>query len=183
MAAALGAGLTGSFALEPAGADFSGIVSYAFEPNPQEIKPKMYNWEIKLSQADSRNGAYEIVEIVKPEKADAKAAGAAPDVLIDSKMIGVNQDGFIDFNLHIGDKEPKQNMGRRGYSGQPIIFAGLGTAKGESSWIVFPGAKIERVVPSVKGTPLTDGRVGLIQFIVSNDRGERFQADVVLRRK
>lgn len=181
--ALLAAGLAGSFATRPAQPDFSGIVSYAFEPNPQEIKPKMYNWEVQLNQADSRNGSYEIVEIVKPEAADAKATAPAPDVLIESKMITPNDAGVIDFNLYVGDKIPHPNMGKQGNSGQPIIFSGKGTAKGASTWIVLPGATADKVVPSSKGTRLVDGRLELIQFIVTDKRGARFQADVVLKRK
>jgi hypothetical protein len=179
----LASGLGSSFVEKSAGADFSGIVEYAFEPNPQAIKPKMYNWEIKLNGADSRKGLYEIVQITKPGKPGAKAADTAPDVLVESRMITPNREGIIDFNLYVGDREPKQNMGRRGNCGQPIIFSGKGTGKGASSWIILPGAKVDRVVPSGKGTRLSGGELSLIRFRVINDRGEPFQADVVLRRK
>ena len=163
--------------------EVSGIVSYLYEPNPREIKPKMFNWEIKLNQADSHAGAYEIVQVTRPTQANAKAADVVSQVLVESKVITVGQDGAVNFNLYVGDKTPKENMGRRGNSGQPIILSGIGTANGASSWIVFPGAKIERVVPSPTGTRLSDGTLNLIQFFVSDDRGQHFQTDVVLRRK
>jgi hypothetical protein len=118
--------------------NISGIIEYVYERNPREIKPKMYNWEIKLNEADSRNGSYEIVQITKSNKADPKASTAAvPIVLVESKMIVPNQDGIIDFKLYVGDKEPKQNMGRRGNIGQPFIFSGIGTAKAESLGLFF----------------------------------------------
>ncbi len=164
--------------------DISGIIEYVYERNPQEIKPKMYNWEVKLNEADSRNGSYEIIQITKSNKTDPKAGAAAvPIVLVESKMIVPNQDGIIDFKLYVGDKEPKQNMGRRGNIGQPFIFSGIGTAKAESTWIVLPGTKTDRVVPSAKGTQLSDGRLSLVQYIVTNDGGEKFQVDVIFRRK
>jgi len=50
-------------------------------------------------------------------------------------------------------------------------------------WIVLPGPKIEQVVPTAAGTPLSDGRLRLIEFIVSDEHGEPFQVQVVLRRK
>ena len=180
LAALLALGLGSSFAEKAAAADFSGIIDYVFEPNPHEIKPKMYNWEIKLNQADSRDAGYEIVQITKPV---VKGGDTTPSILVESRMITPNQEGIIDFNLYVGDKEPKQNMGRRGNFGQPIIFSGRGTGKGASSWIILPGAKTNQVAPSGKGTRLSDGELSLIRFIVSNDRGEQFQADVVLRRK
>ena len=31
----------------------TGIISYLYEANPSEIKPKTYNWEVRLNQADS----------------------------------------------------------------------------------------------------------------------------------
>jgi hypothetical protein len=143
----------------------------------------MYNWEISLNQADSRTGAYEVVQMTRPTGGNAKGADVVPQVLVESKVITPNQDGVVHFNLYVGDKTPKENMGRRGHSGQPIIFSGIGTGNSASSWIVFPGAKIERVVPSPKGTQLVNDTLSLIQFIVSDDRGEQFQTDVVLRRR
>ena len=158
----------------------SGIVEYAYEPNPQQIKPKMYNWQIKLSPTDSRNGPYEIVQVTWSGRADPKAKSA---VLIDSNMIVPNRDGIIDFDLYVGDKEPKQNMGRAGNIGQPIIFSGRGTAKAASNWIVLPGTKVDRVAPSAKGIQLRDGSLDLLRFIVTNEGGEQFRVDVMLRHK
>ena len=179
----LAGSLGNSFAAKSAETNFSGITEYVFEPNPREISPKMYNWEIKLSKVDSQNGVYEILQITKPRKADSKLVEAATMVLIDSKMIVPNQDGMINFKLYVGDKEPKQNMGRQGNIGQPIIFSGRGTGKGESTWIVLPGNKVDQVTPSVKGAQLSNGKLNLIQFVVTNDGGEKFQADVIFRRK
>jgi len=111
------------------------------------------------------------------------AADGKSTVLVDSKVIMPNQDGIIDFKLYVGDKEPKQNMGRRGNIGQPIIFSGIGTGNAQSGWIVLLGAKVDQVVPSGKGTRLSNGILSLIQFTVTNAAGEKFQADVILRRK
>ena len=177
------AGSAHSVAAMSAAADFSGITSYVFESNPQEITPKMYNWRITLSKSDSEGGAYEIVQITRPKSANAKAVDSAPNVLVDSKMIAVNQNGVVDFNLYVGDKAPKENMGTHGRSGEPIIFSGKGTGKAESNWIILPGPKIAQAVPATQGAALSDGRLRLIQFTVSDDRGEQFQVEVVLRRK
>jgi len=160
----------------------SGIVSYVFEANPKEIKPKMYNWEVKLSPADSRS-AYEIVQTTRSIGAGASGAEPVTNVLVESKAIVPASDSAITFNLYIGDKAPKENMGRRGNSGEPIIFSGRGTGTGASSWIVFPGAKIARATPSVAGTPMSDGNLLLIRFLVSDDHGGQSQTDVILRRK
>jgi len=183
MYAFVAAWLASSLAWPSAQTEASGIVSYVYEANPKEIKPKMYNWEIRLNQADSHAGAYEIIQMTRPTRVNAKEADLVPQVLVESKVITPGQDGAVHFNLYVGDKAAKENMGRRGNSGQPIIFSGVGTGNGASNWIVFPGAKIERVLPSPKGTRLLDGKLSLIQFIVSDDRGEEFQTDVLLRRK
>ncbi len=158
----------------------SGIVDYVYEPNPQQIKPKMYNWQIELNQTDSRTGPYEIIQVTWSGKANPKPTTT---VLIDSKMIVPNRDGIIAFNLYVGDKEPKQNMGRRGNIGQPIIFSGRGTGKAASNWIVLPGTKVDRVVPAAKGLELRDGSLDLLRFIVTNEGSEEFRVDVMLRRK
>jgi len=181
--AVLAAGMARPFAAMSAETDFSGIVSYVFEPNPQEIKPKSYNWEITLTKSDSQSGVYEIVQITRPTSTNSKGVGPVESVLVESKMISANSDGVVDFNLYVGDKTPKENMGRRGHVGEPIIFSGRGTGKGASSWIVLPGSTIGQVVPTTKGTRLSNGSLGLLRFTVSDDRGEQFQVDVVLRRR
>lgn len=107
-------GLSGVAAAPSAQTDFSGIVSYVYEANPQGIKPKMYNWEIRLSTADSRNGVYEIVQINKRLQPGATAVDTTPNVIVDSKLVAVGPDGSIAFALYVGDKVPKENMGRRG---------------------------------------------------------------------
>ena len=179
----LAGSLGSAFAVKSAEANFSGINEYFFEPNPQEINPKTYNWEIKLNQSDSRNGTYEIAQITRPRNGATTTADTTSTILVESKIIVPNQDGVIDFKLYVGDKEPRQNMGRRGYIGQPIIFSGIGTANAQSGWIVLPGATVDQVVPTSKGTPLTNGSLSVISFTVTNAAGEKFQADVILRRK
>ncbi len=164
----------------------SGIADYKFNPNPQEPTEEMYNWEVKLGVADSTNGTYEIVQITKPIKPGAETSDTITKVLIDrdmtdGAMIGTNEDGMIDFKLHIGDKEPTQNMNGRGKIGEPIIFSGAG--KGESSGIVLPGFKVDETTPSDKGTKLVDGKLNLIRYVVTNDGGDKFQVDVMLCRK
>lgn len=159
----------------------SGIIRYTFDPNPKEIKPKMYNWEIRLNEADSKAGAYAIVQVTRPTAGAAGADSVNP--VIDSKVIVPGQDLIIDFNLYVGDKTPKENMGRQGNSGEPVIFSGVGTGNGASSWVVFPGATIERATPSPAGTPLRNGKLTLIRYLVRNARGTEFQTDVILQRK
>jgi hypothetical protein len=161
------------------------VTDYFFDPNPQEIVPKLHNWEIKLNRAASENGAYEIVQITRTLDPDPKTPAIVTDVLVESRLIARTQDGegIVAFQLYIGDKEPHPNMGRQGNSGEPIIFSRNGTAKGSSGWIVFPGSKIQPLTPARKGTPLADGRLTLIQFIITNAHGKKFQADVILRRK
>jgi hypothetical protein len=173
------------FAARAVESEFSGVTDYFFDPNPQEIVPKLHNWEIKLSKADSENGVYEIVQITKALDPDPKTPAITTNVLVEPRLIARTQDGqgIVAFKLYVGDKEPHPNMGRQGNSGEPIIFSGNGTANGSSGWIVFPGSKIEPVTLARKGTPLTDGKLNLIQFIVTNARGKKFQADVILRRK
>jgi len=164
---------------QSAASPVSGIIRYTFEPNPKEIKPKMYNWEIRLHGADSQ-GAYEVVQVTRPTTGAAGADSISR--IIDAKVIVPGQDGAIDFNLYIGDKTPKENMGRQGNSGEPVIFSGVGTGNGASSWVVFPGAIIERATPAAAGTPLANGKLILIRFLVRNARGVQFRTEVVLRR-
>jgi len=160
--------------------DVSGIVSYTFQPEPEKISPKMYNWELILTEADSRNSGWVIVQVTRP-LADARSDQAVTKVLVDPEMIVPNQDGHIHFTLHAGDKEPTPNLGAPGNVGQPVSFSGRGTGKGTSSWIVLPGSEIQEVTPSETGTSLVDRTLRFIRFIVVNAAGDRFQSDVMLR--
>src|SRR5262245_10001072 len=179
----LAAGISSSLAAQPAETSFSGISEYVFDPNPQEITPKVYNWEIKLNSIDSRTGSYEIVQITKPLRAHTNGRDSALSVLIETQMIVPNQDGLIDFKLYIGEKQPKPNMPRPGSMGEPIIFSGRGTGKGESNWIYLPGSKVDNVIPSVKGTRMSDGKLNLIKFIVTIAYGEMVKSDVLVIHK
>jgi hypothetical protein len=173
--------LTGPLAAQSTSPPASGVVSYVFDPNPQEIKPKMYNWEIRLTESDGK-ALYEIVQATTPVGVGGVKGKIVVTPLIESKLIVPGPDGATNFHLYIGDKVPKRNMGRVGDTGEPIIFSGAGTGKAASTWIVLPGDAIDRVSPAVAGTRLTDGTLTLIRFVVRNDRGAQFQTDVVLRR-
>jgi hypothetical protein len=176
-------GLPGAFAAQTAGTAFSGIIEYVFDPAPQEITPKLYNWEVKLNSIDSRAGSYEIVQTTRPVRTQPNGLGSTSSVLIDNPIIVPNQDGIIHFKLYIGERQPKPNMPGPGSMGVPIIFSGRGTGKAESNWIYLPGSKIDGVTPSANGTRMSEGRLNLIQFISTKADGEKFETDVLLRRK
>lgn len=179
-----------AFASPPTLTVISGIADYKFNPDPQEPAPKMYNWEVMLDAADSTNGVYEIVQTTTSIKIEeAKVSDASMKVLIGlspmthTETICQNKNGIIHFNLHIGDKEAAQNMNGKGKIGQPVIFSGIGTGKGSSTWVVLPGSKVNQTIPSNKGTKLVDGKLNLIRYVVTDDSGEKFQVDVMLCRK
>src|SRR5262249_40036153 len=106
----LAAGLSSSLAAQSPETSFSGISEYVFNPNPQEITPKAYNWKIKLTSIKSRTGSYETFQITKPLRAQPNGRDSTSSVLIDGQMIVPNQAGLIDFKLYIGEKQPKPNM-------------------------------------------------------------------------
>src|SRR5882724_10319462 len=120
LVAPLAIGLERPFTVDSAETS-NGIIEYVLEPHPQKIEPNMYNWEVRLNSADSRNGPYEIIQMTKPLQADPLAADSPPKVLVESHMIVPNQDGLIDFKLSVGVKEPIKNMDKPGYIGQPIM--------------------------------------------------------------
>jgi len=82
----------------------SGIVSYLFEPNPTQVKPKMYNWEVWLSKADSQLGSFEIIQLTRPTNTKSNVAAVVPQVLVDSKVLVTGPDGSVHFKLFIGDR-------------------------------------------------------------------------------
>ena len=162
-------------------ADVSGVVNYTFEPEPEGISTKLYNWELMLSEEDSRSATWTIVQVTQPLVDKPQPAAAVTETLIDSEMIVPNQDGHIHFKLHAGEKEPTPNMNGPGNVGHPVIFSGIGTGKGASNWIVLPGSEITEVIPSKTGTRPVDGALRIIRFIGVDAAGARFQSDVILR--
>jgi hypothetical protein len=176
------AGSAGKSSVEPPASGVSGVVEYRFEPAPRKISSKLHNWEVVLSKADAMGNRYDIIQVTRPIEENLTAPPATTNVLIDEKMIVPNEDGNIRFTLHAGDKWPAKNMNAPGNIGHPIIFSGVGTGIGASSWIVLPGANVGQVTPA-KRTRLSEGKLTLIQFVVSNADGERFETDVILRRK
>ncbi len=161
----------------------SGILDYTFEPNPQQISPKMYNWTVKLNQADSQNGRYEIIQITHPIQGGKKVGQAKQRVLISDDMVRTNEDGQIHFVLHVGDKSPTVNANGPGNLGHSIIFSGRGTGTGASNAIILPGSNVLRVTPASQGRQLSGDQLHLIQFVVTNANDEMFQVDVMLHRK
>ena len=188
MAMLLAGGIAAPFEANCAQPSVSGIVEYSFEPNPQDTKPKMYNWKIRLNATDSTNGVYEIIQInrrldldVEPRSTTNVLIGPSP--MNQKPLIVPNGSGVIDFKLCIGNKKPELNMNAPGNIGQPIAFSGIGTGKAASDWVVLPGSKVTKVTPSDKGTKLSDGRLSVIQFLATSDSGEKFQTEVLLQRK
>ena len=172
-----------SQSIESPAPGISGVTQYEFNPNPGEIRPKLHNWVVELSKADSASNRYDIIQVTRPTEDDPAAGQATTTVLIDDRMIVPNPNGTIHFTLHVGDAEPTQNMNAPGNIGHPIIFSGRGTGKGVSNWIVLPGSEIDRVAPTEQGTSLSDGKLRLIQFVVRNADGEKYRAEVILRRR
>jgi hypothetical protein len=173
-------GLGSLFAVTSAQTNISGIIKYFVEPNPEEFGPRMYNWEVALNIEDSKSGPYAIVQIIKPLRGKPKATDTAPQRIIDSDMITQGKDGIIAFKLGIGLKEPKQIPDGSGNVSQPVIFTCKGSGKGESNWVNFPGAAFNRVIPSDAGTILSNGRLTLIRFIVTDDGGAELESDIML---
>ena len=161
----------------------SGITHYEFDPAPQDVSPKMHNWIVVLDKAVSAGGAYEIVQETAPLSAEGELGPVVSEVLIEAKWIAVNAKGLIHFRLHVGNAEPTANMLAPGNAGHPVVFSGIGTGKGASSWVVLPGGEFERVTPTTTESALVGGACTFIRYLVKNGAGERFQADVVLRRK
>jgi hypothetical protein len=157
-------------------ASTSGVTNYAYETNPQKVKPKLYNWEVTLNHADSRGGPYEILQVTSP--AFPGSAAQSANVLIAPEMIIPNSTGVIDFMLYLGEKEPARDPA--GYMLQPIKYSGEGSETGAASKVRLPGSSIDQALPAATGTKLIDGRLELIQFITTDDRGKKFRTDVLL---
>lgn len=166
---------------DTSGPTVSGVTEYSFEPEPQEISPKMYNWEVKLSEADCRNAECSIVQVTTALENGQTGGDTTTNILVDPEMIVPNRDGEVHFKLHVGDKEPVMDMNAAGHIGHPLSFSGIGTGKGASGWVVLPGSAVQEVTPSEKGAGLLEGELCLIRFIVASAEGGTFRSEVVLR--
>ncbi|PZD73928.1 hypothetical protein C1752_01861 [Acaryochloris thomasi RCC1774] len=156
----------------------NGVVAYQFEPNSQQFPPKLHNWEVLLNKVDSQ-GRYEIVQITHSLTSGQTQA----NVLIPDDMVIPNADGYIHFDLHVGDTEPTQNANGTGNLGHSIIFSGNGTGTGASSSVILPGSSVRAATPSLQGASLSAGQLRLIRYVVTDAVGEDSVVEVVLRRQ
>jgi hypothetical protein len=164
----------------------SGVTNYKYEPNSKDAFTKLYNWEVRLTAADSKKDKYEIVQI------DRLAGGAAKTTVLVGKpssggakwmdSLRPSDDGYVGFKLGIGDKAATlATLATNRVLWVPLQFVGFANGMSRTDSIFLSGTVLGAVVPADKGAALVDGTLQLIRFNTTDAKGGTFVTDIVLR--
>jgi hypothetical protein len=142
--------------------------------NPNQITPRKWNWEIKLSPEQSKRR----FQIVQETIGKNGPASAFRQVLFTEKDLQKNLGDIVHFKLHTGDENPTVNMNKKGNVGLGVSFSRVGGGYGSSSWIVLPG-KIVKSAVREQGL-LAKGELILISFESVDSVGNKYTTDLKL---
>lgn len=144
------------------------------KPDPSRVIPRKWNWEIKLSPAQSQR-RFRIVQRTAAKK-DPRSETA--EVLFAEKDLQKNPGDIIHFRLHTGDEHPTLDMNKKGNIGLGVSFARAGGGYGASSWIVMPG-KIVKSQLSEQGY-LKNGELPLVIIETVDSSGNEYRTELKL---
>jgi hypothetical protein len=141
---------------------------------PDQIVPRKWNWEIKLSPEQSNRRFQIIQETVGKKGLESEFSHA----LFTDKDLHKNTGDIIYFRLHTGDEKPTINMGKKGNVGLGVSFSRAGGGYGSSSWILLPGKILKSEVSDQRF--LTKGELILISFETVDAGGNKYTTDLKL---
>jgi len=143
-------------------------------PDPNQIVPRKWNWEIRLSPSQSQRG-FRISQHTVAEK----ASGSNIDkVLFDAKDLQKNPGDVIHFRLHTGDDNPSLDMNKKGNIGLGVSFARVGGGYGASGWIVMPGRIVRSQI--IKQDYLKNGGLPLVSIETVDALGSEYRTELRL---
>ena len=143
-------------------------------PDPNAVTPREWNWEVRLSPAQSRR-SFRIVQHTVGKKASGPGTD---DVLFDEKALQKSAGDIVHFRLHAGDDHPTPDMGKKGNIGLGVSFARVGGGYGSSSWIVMPGKIVQSHVS--KQDHFTNGALLLVSIETIDALGNEYRTEVRL---
>ena len=144
------------------------------DSKPNQIIPRKWNWEIKLSPEQSNRRFQIVQETVGKKGLESEFSHA----LFTEKDLHKNSGDIIYFRLHTGDENPTINMGKKGNVGLGVSFSRAGGGYGSSSWIVLPGKILKSAVGGQRF--LTKGELILISFETVDAAGNKYTTDLKL---
>jgi hypothetical protein len=142
--------------------------------NPNQITPRKWNWEIKLSPEQSKRPFQIAQETVGKNGQESTFS----QVLFTEKDLQKNPGDIVHFKLHTGDENPTVNMNKKGNVGLGVSFSRVGGGYGSSSWIVLPGNIVKSAVRE-QGF-LAKGELILISFETVDSVGNKYTTDLKL---
>jgi hypothetical protein len=160
------------------GAPMGKVEMFRFEqvehPDPNAVTPRKWNWEVRLSAAQSK-GRFRIVQ----HTVGKKDSGPGTDnVLFEEKDLQKSSGDIIHFRLHSGDDHPTLDMNKKGNVGLGVSFTRVGGGYGSSNWIVMPGKIVQSHV--TKQDHFTSGVLPLISFETIDGLGNGYRTEVRL---
>jgi hypothetical protein len=144
------------------------------DSKPDQIVPRKWNWEIKLSPEQSQRRFQIVQETLGKKGLESEFSQA----IFTEKDLHKNPGDIIYVKLHTGDEKPTINMGKKGNVGLGVSFARAAGGYGSSSWIVLPGKILKSAVREQR--LLTNGELILISFETVDAAGNQHTTDVKL---
>lgn len=144
------------------------------KPNPNNITPRKWNWEIELTPIQSKS-RFRIVQQTNGKK------GLEPEftrILFSESELQKSSGDVIHFKLYSGDENPTLNMNKKGNVGLGVSFSRVGGGFGTSSWIVLPGRIVKSEVPQ-QGY-LTNAALLLLSIDTRDSMGNDYKTDLRL---
>ncbi len=142
--------------------------------NPNQITPRKWNWEIKLSPEQSKRRFQIVQETVGKNGPESTFS----QVLFTEKDLQKSLGDIVHFKLHTGDENPTVNMNNKGNVGLGVSFSRVAGGYGSSSWIVLPGKIVKSAVHEQRF--LTKGELILISFETVDSVGNKYMTDLKL---
>ena len=160
----------------------SGITDFQHDAQSKDEFTKPYRWVAHLTEADSKDRKYEVVQIDQLPDDTTKTK-----VVVESSMV---QPGNDTYGLQVGlsDKTTAGtgNMAemfglQEDISVSCVDASNQPTGVGASAFVSLPGSMMTGIDASPNGTPLTDGTLRFARYHSTNAKGDAYLTDVVLR--
>jgi len=160
----------------------SGVTDFQHDAQPKDESTKPYRWVAHLTEADSKDRKYEVVQIDQLPDGTTKTK-----VVVESGMAQPDH-GAYGLQVGLSDKTTAgtgnvaEMFGlQEDISVSCVDASNRPTGVGASAFVSLPGSTMAGIDASPNGTPLTDGTLRFARYHSTDAKGGAYVTDVVLR--
>jgi hypothetical protein len=161
----------------------SGISEFQHDAQPKDEFAKSYHWIAHLTEADSKDRKFEVVQIDQLPDGTTKTK-----VIVESSMVQPDH-GTYGLKVGLSDKSSAGKGDIEMFGLQEDISVSCVDASnrpsgvGASAFVSLPGSTMTAIAASPNDTPLTDGTLRFARYQSTDAKGRVYLTDVVLRRR